>query len=163
MVTHGHRRAALCALLPVVAALTLGGPGATRVAAAQSAEPPLLWQPEVAAAFLLAEASPPPVVPARPPWNGSLADGLVRLFFGTYRRVFSSQDLPLCAFTPSCSRFSQRAMDRCGFFAGAMLTVDRLLRDHPLAVRHYPMQPGGRLLEDDIEGYCPATAASPRQ
>jgi putative component of membrane protein insertase Oxa1/YidC/SpoIIIJ protein YidD len=141
----------------VAVSLALLGPaGAGSTRAAESAEPPPLWQPAAAAAFLLTEAPPPPPLPTAMGWNGSLADALVRGLFGTYRAVFSSQDLPVCAFSPSCSRFSQRAIDRCGFFTGALLTLDRLLRDHPLAVGHYPTQPGGHLLEDDVERYCPA-------
>jgi putative component of membrane protein insertase Oxa1/YidC/SpoIIIJ protein YidD len=157
-----RRRAAGGALIRVIGGLALVGAMATP-AAAQSVEPPLLWQPEVATAFLLAEEPVPPVPSTRAPWNGSLADALVRGLFGTYRAVLSSQDLPLCAFSPSCSRFSQRAIDRCGFFVGTMLTVDRLLRDHPLAIRYYSMQPRGRLLEDDVERYCPTVVPPPPQ
>jgi len=153
VVTRGGRRLGVAAVCVVL----LGGAGAAR--AEDSAPPPPLWQPAVAAAFLLAEAPPPLPPPAPARWNGSLTDALVRGLFGTYRAVFSSQDLPVCAFSPSCSRFSQRAIDRCGFFTGALLTIDRLLRDHALAVGYYPTQPGGHLLEDDVERYCPARPA----
>lgn len=153
MVTPGGRLVRIAAGWLVL----VGSTGMAR--AAGSAEPPPLWQPEAAAAFLLGEPPPPPPPPPATPWNGSLADALVRGLFGTYRTVFSSQDLPVCAFSPSCSRFSQGAIARCGFFTGALLTLDRLLRDHPLAVGYYPTQPGGHLLEDDVERYCPTTGA----
>ncbi len=57
-------------------------------------------------------------------------------------------------FSPSCSRFSQAVIGRCGLFQGALLTLDRLLRDHPLAVPFYPRAEGGRLLRDDPARYC---------
>jgi putative component of membrane protein insertase Oxa1/YidC/SpoIIIJ protein YidD len=111
----------------------------------------------VAVGFLLDE--PPPADAHRDeaaprPWDGSLGAGIVRVLFGTYRTVLSSQDLPVCGFHPSCSRFSQRAIARCGFFEGALLSLDRMIRDHPLAVGRYPAEPGGRLLRDEPERYC---------
>jgi putative component of membrane protein insertase Oxa1/YidC/SpoIIIJ protein YidD len=121
---------------------------------AEAEEPPRLWQPEEAVSFLLA-----PRAPAQPPlpraaWDGSLTDGIVRFLFGGYRQVLSSQDMPVCGFSPSCSRFSQRAIARCGFFEGALLSMDRLIRDHPLALGLYPVAEDGRLLKDDPERYC---------
>jgi putative component of membrane protein insertase Oxa1/YidC/SpoIIIJ protein YidD len=124
---------------------------------ARADEPPSLAEPGAAVAFLLAPApehahrSSPP----RPRWDGSLGAGISRFFFGTYRTLLSSQDLPLCGFSPSCSAFSQKAVDRCGFLQGALLSVDRLLRDHPLAAGFYASEEGGgRLLKDDPERYC---------
>ena len=117
-----------------------------------------LWQPAEAVAFLLATPAETTGVEAaddNPPlWNGALGGGVTRALFGTYRIVLSSQDLPVCAFNPSCSRFSQRAIGRCGFIEGALLSLDRLLRDHPLAAAFYPVDEGGKLLKDDPARYC---------
>ena len=134
---------------------------------ARAADAPPLWEPAGAVDYLLApRVTPAPVpvpapVPAASlpasgrPWNGSLPDGIVRTLFGTYRTVFSSQDMPVCGFSPSCSRFSQRAIARCGFLQGALLSIDRLMRDHPLAVGLYPPAGGGsHLLGDEPERYC---------
>jgi putative component of membrane protein insertase Oxa1/YidC/SpoIIIJ protein YidD len=128
---------------------------------ARAADPPALWEPAAAVGYLLGETrSPgPPAPEAQPaprrPWNGSLAEGIVRTLFGTYRTVLSSQDMPVCGFSPSCSRFSQRAMAHCGFLQGWMLSIDRLLRDHPLAIGLYPPAgAGSRLLRDEPERYC---------
>lgn len=130
--------------------------------AAGADEPPRLWDPSVAVGFLLDESPPADTQPdeaAPRSWDGSLGAGIVRVLFGTYRTVLSSQDLPVCGFSPSCSRFSQRAIARCGFLEGALLSLDRMIRDHPLAVGRYPTEPGGRLLRDEPERYC---LAAPR-
>lgn len=116
---------------------------------------PHLWQPQQAVAYLLGQ----PVRPhtdAQPPggWDGALGDGIVRALFGTYHLVLSSQDSANCVFSPSCSRFSQKAFGRCGVLQGALLTLDRLLRDHPMAVPFYPRAEGGHLLRDEPGRYC---------
>jgi putative component of membrane protein insertase Oxa1/YidC/SpoIIIJ protein YidD len=131
---------------------------AAPAAVAADDEPPRLWQPSEAVAFLLetpkAAASPDRDADPAAPWEGGLGDGVTRALFGTYHTVFSSQDLPVCAFSPSCSRFSQRAVGRCGLLEGALLSLDRLLRDHPLAAAFYPVDAGGKLLQDDPARYC---------
>jgi putative component of membrane protein insertase Oxa1/YidC/SpoIIIJ protein YidD len=129
-------------------------------ARAHAADPapgaPELWKPAQAVAYLLAGAapSPPPEPAAPPPWDGALGSGITRALFGTYHLVLSSQDAGGCVFTPSCSRFSQAAIGRCGLFQGVLLTLDRLLRDHPLAVPFYPRAEGGHLLRDEPARYC---------
>lgn len=131
---------------------------ATAPSAAAADDEAQLWQPAEAVAFLLAaptETTDTDAVDDKPPrWNGALGNGVTRALFGTYRIVLSSQDLPVCAFNPSCSRFSQRAIGRCGFLEGALLSLDRLLRDHPLAAAFYPVDEGGKLLKDDPARYC---------
>jgi putative component of membrane protein insertase Oxa1/YidC/SpoIIIJ protein YidD len=121
-------------------------------------DPPRLWQPSEAVAFLLEPpktlASPDRDAEAAARWEGGLGDGVTRALFGTYHTIFSSQDLPVCAFSPSCSRFSQWAINRCGLLEGALLSLDRLLRDHPLAAAFYPVDAGGKLLQDDPARYC---------
>jgi putative component of membrane protein insertase Oxa1/YidC/SpoIIIJ protein YidD len=135
-----------------VPALVCAAPG--RAVAAED-ETPQLWEPDQAVAFLL--GAPRSVHDggdegARP-WDGALGAGITRALFGTYRVVLSSQDLPVCGFTPSCSRFAERAIDRCGPFEGALLSLDRLLRDHPLALPFYPRAADGHM-KDDPDRYC---------
>jgi len=118
-------------------------------------ETPQLWDPAQAVSFLLGSPGPRRDAgeePARP-WDGALGAGITRALFGTYHVVLSSQDLPVCGFSPSCSRFSQRAIDRCGPLQGALLSLDRLLRDHPLALPFYPRAPDGHL-KDEPDRYC---------
>ena len=134
-----------------LAAATLAALGAR---AAHAQEGPRLWDPEEAVSFLLAPRAPAPPPPPPAAWDGAVSSGIVRFLFGGYRQVLSSQDMPVCAFSPSCSRFSQRAIARCGFLEGALLSMDRLIRDHPLAVGLYPSTDDGRLLKDDPDRYC---------
>ncbi|HVV50651.1 MAG TPA: hypothetical protein VHO06_13380, partial [Polyangia bacterium] len=85
---------------------------APSLAAAEEGETPELWEPEQAVAFLLGGPAPAPAAaePApAPPWDGALGGGVARALFGTYRVVLASQDLPVCAFRPSCSHFAERA------------------------------------------------------
>jgi hypothetical protein len=131
-------------------AVVLAAAGASRADAE-----PRLWEPDQAVGYLLGEpVARPPSEPPAARWDGGLAGGVARALFGTYHLVLSSQDSANCAFTPSCSRFSQRAIGRCGFVQGVLLTLDRLLRDHALAVPFYPRAEGGRLLRDEPGRYC---------
>lgn len=135
-------------LLSLAAVLTASG-------AARAQAEPRLWDPEQAVGYLLGGAvAPADTEPSWAPWDGGLPGGITRALFGTYHLVLSSQDSATCVFSPSCSRFSQRAIGRCGFLQGVMLTLDRLLRDHALAVPFYPRAEGGRLLRDDPGRYC---------
>ncbi len=115
-------------------------------------EPPDLSHPATAVAYLLSPPRAPPSTSAAR-WDGSLSVGMARVLFAGYRLVLSSQDMPACAFTPSCSRFSQAVVERCGLLEGALLSADRLLRDHPLAGGLYPEGPDGKLA-DEPSRYC---------
>ena len=140
------------ALVVVVAATVACG--AARAGEGNDADA-RLWEPAQAVGYLLGE-------PVRPKsddqpagrWDGALGDGIARALFGTYHLVLSSQDSATCVFSPSCSRFSQKAIGRCGFLQGALLTLDRLLRDHPMAIPFYPRAEGGHLLRDEPGRYC---------
>jgi putative component of membrane protein insertase Oxa1/YidC/SpoIIIJ protein YidD len=145
-VVRRHRSASLVAV--ALGAVVASAPTAAR------ANEPRLWDPSDAVLFLLAPPAPEaPPAPA-PAWDGALTSGLVRVLYGGYREILSSQDLPVCGFSPSCSKFSERAIARCGFVEGALLSLDRLIRDSPLAVGFYPLAGDGRLLKDDPERYC---------
>lgn len=130
-------------------------------ARAQQADAPQLWEPDQAVAYLLS-AHPGGGGDAGTAgrWDGGLPGGITRALFGAYHLVLSSQDSATCVFSPSCSRFSQKAIGTCGFLEGTLLTLDRLLRDHPLAVPFYPRAEGGRLLRDEPARYC-LTSRSP--
>lgn len=131
-----------------------GGAGRAR-AADQAPEASALWNPDQAVAYLLGgPVAAPQQEGAAPAWDGALGSGVTRALFGTYHLLLSSQDAGGCVFSPSCSRFSQAVIGRCGLFQGALLTLDRLLRDHPLAVPSYPRVEGSRLLRDDPARYC---------
>lgn len=154
---RGRRRAAGLASLAVafVAAAVTVLAAAPRRALAADDQTPQLWEPQQAVSFLLGTPGPRLDAGDEPsrPWDGALGAGITRALFGTYHVVLSSQDLPVCGFSPSCSRFSQRAIDRCGPLQGALLSLDRLLRDHPLALPFYPRAPDGHL-KDEPDRYC---------
>lgn len=48
--------------------------------------------------------------------------------FSGYRNTLSKVRGPVCNFTPSCSRFSQEAIQKYGFAKGLLMTTDRLQR-----------------------------------
>jgi len=84
-----------------------------------------------------------------------------------YRDLLSSQWAYHCDFSPSCSRYGREAIERHGLLAGALMTADRLMRDHPLALDRYGRTPDGRpfdpVVGDGVRGAlgsAPASATS---
>ncbi len=76
--------------------------------------------------------------------------GVIRL----YQKYISTQDLPACNFSPSCSRFGMGAIQRYGFFRGTLLTADRLLRDNGIMLHtHYPFDEASGKYLDPVEAY----------
>jgi putative component of membrane protein insertase Oxa1/YidC/SpoIIIJ protein YidD len=142
---------ALIAAALAAAISLLAAPSRAR---AQEDALPRLWEPDQAVAYLLTGRAGHPIEEQAARWDGALSGGITRALFGAYHLVLSSQDSATCVFSPSCSRFSQKAIGSCGFLEGSLLTLDRLLRDHPLAVPFYPRAEGGRLLRDDPGRYC---------
>ncbi len=134
--------------LLVLAALVAAEPGDPQA-------PEALADPSLAVEWILSEEAPPVAAPVGGRWDGSLGGATMRGLFGFYRTVLSTQDSQLCAFTPSCSRFSQLAIARLGFARGVLVTADRLLRDHVLAVDFYDGDPETGLLRDDPDAYGP--------
>lgn len=56
-----------------------------------------------------------------------------------YKTFISSQDIPSCVFTPSCSEYSVEAFQKKGLFIGWLSTFDRLSRCHGFVKQnHYP-------------------------
>jgi len=56
---------------------------------------------------------------------------VLRTFFIVYRGLVSPFFGPACRFEPSCSRFTQEAIARHGFWRGAGLGLARIGRCHP--------------------------------
>ena len=76
--------------------------------------------------------------------------GLIRI----YQKYISTQDLPACNFSPSCSRFGMGAIQKYGFFRGTLLTADRLLRDNGMMPHtHYPFDEVSGKYIDPVEAY----------
>lgn len=54
----------------------------------------------------------------------------ISIGFLIYKTFVSSQDIPRCIFTPSCSEFAVEAFQKKGLFTGGMASFDRLTRCH---------------------------------
>ncbi len=65
-----------------------------------------------------------------------------------YQQYISSQDRPVCKFTPSCSQYSAEAFRKAGVVKGALLASDRIQRCHGLVDT-----PDGLRKYDPIEKY----------
>jgi hypothetical protein len=63
--------------------------------------------------------------------------GLIQL----YRQWISPLFPPRCRFQPTCSQYAIVALERFGLFKGSWLTVQRILRCHPLHLGGYDPVP----------------------
>jgi len=76
--------------------------------------------------------------------------GIIRL----YQNIISSQDVPTCNFTLSCSHFGLKAVKQYGFFHGVLMTADRLQRCNGLTRRHYSFDSqSGLAIDYPLEKY----------
>jgi len=79
--------------------------------------------------------------------------GLIRF----YQLFISTQDMPVCNFTPSCSQFGMQSIRKYGFFRGVLLASDRLQRCHSSSRRYfslyYALDEGTGRLFDPVENY----------
>ena len=73
------------------------------------------------------------------------------LLFLTYKTFFSSQDIDACAFTPSCSVYMMETLQKNGILYGLPDGIDRVMRCHPLANGHYPINKKLKKLNDPVE------------
>lgn len=72
-----------------------------------------------------------------------------------YQLFISTQDLPVCNFTPSCSRFGMKALRQYGVIYGSLMTSDRLQRCHGKCGDHYPRHPLTGKCDDPVENNAP--------
>ena len=68
--------------------------------------------------------------------------------FLIYKTFFSSQDLTVCTFTPSCSEFGILAVKQFGVVKGGIMTMDRLSRCNGLSPENYEIDKKTMLLVD---------------
>ena len=66
-----------------------------------------------------------------------------------YKTFFSSQDLTVCTFTPSCSEYGILAVKKFGMIKGGVMTMDRLTRCNGLSPQNYEFDKTNMLLKDD--------------
>jgi putative component of membrane protein insertase Oxa1/YidC/SpoIIIJ protein YidD len=69
--------------------------------------------------------------------------------FLMYKTFFSSQDLTVCTFTPSCSEYGILAVKQFGMVKGGVMTMDRLTRCNGLSPQNYEVDKKTFLLKDD--------------
>lgn len=78
-------------------------------------------------------------------------DIAVSSVFLFYKTFISSQDMPTCIFTPSCSEYAVQAFRQKGLFIGWLSTFDRLSRCHGLArPDHYPLDMNKKRFYDPV-------------
>jgi putative component of membrane protein insertase Oxa1/YidC/SpoIIIJ protein YidD len=72
-----------------------------------------------------------------------------------YQRAISSQDMSVCNYFPSCSRFGEQAISKAGVLRGLLLTSDRLQRCNGFAgySRAYRYDPVRQKFLDPLERY----------
>jgi len=79
-----------------------------------------------------------------------IATGLIRL----YQLFISSQDMPVCNFTLSCSHFGMAAIRKYGFFYGILMISDRLQRCNGIGRKYYSIDSRtGLAIDYPIEVY----------
>lgn len=59
------------------------------------------------------------------------------IFFRFYKNYISTQDGPVCNFTPSCSEYAKDVIKKKGVFLGMFYAADRLCRCHPYNLSQY--------------------------
>lgn len=64
-------------------------------------------------------------------------DATISTVFIFYKTFLSSQDMPSCIFTPSCSEYALEAFQKKGLFMGWLSTFDRLSRCHGFVKPNY--------------------------
>jgi len=72
-----------------------------------------------------------------------------------YQLFISTQDVPVCNFTPSCSRFGMKALRDYGVIYGSLMTSDRLQRCHGKCGDYYPKHPLTGKCDDPVENNAP--------
>ena len=76
--------------------------------------------------------------------------GLIRF----YQICLSSQDVPSCNFTLTCSRFTAKAIQEYGAVHGFLMASDRLQRCFGASRKYYPRDPEtGYAIDYPVEAY----------
>jgi len=79
-------------------------------------------------------------------------DMTLSFLFLFYKTFFSSQDIPVCIFTPSCSEYAVEAFQKKGIITGWLSTFDRLSRCHGLVnPDHYHFDMDKKRFNDPVE------------
>lgn len=79
-----------------------------------------------------------------------LLRGLFELAIGFYQIALSSQDAPVCNYTPSCSHYAEEAIQVHGPVVGVLLASDRIQRCLGAARKNYPVDKTTGLSADPV-------------
>ncbi len=74
-----------------------------------------------------------------------------------YQKFISTQDRPVCNFTPSCSQFGIDSIRKCGIIKGILLTSDRLQRCNGMSVPYYILDYRTGKFIDPVQNYTSLT------
>ena len=70
--------------------------------------------------------------------------------FALYKNFISPQDIQSCSFTPSCSQYAIKSIQKLGVWEGILNSFDRLARCNSLSPEHYHLHPKINLLHDPL-------------
>jgi len=155
------RRGARFLIGLILAPLALGFSDSASFAGPPVSGPPPTPSPETAQ--VPAVSAGPPASPE----SRSVPTVALTTLIGGYRRFIGSQDIPSCCFAPSCSEFTQEALQRRGPLRGVLLGADRITRCHSLSSPQGPAagtapRTGG-LIQDPVGWYLqPPPTTAPR-
>lgn len=68
---------------------------------------------------------------------------LVGFMYKIWVKQITPQDANKCSFYPTCASYIKQAIDKYGFFKGAIMGFDRLQRCHCWTVGEYPIRKFG--------------------
>ena len=83
--------------------------------------------------------------------NNSTLDKLASGLFYVYKSFFSSQDVNMCNFHPSCSVYGIEAVKKYGAVKGGIMTMDRLTRCNGFSPEKYTIDLKFQRFSDPIQ------------
>lgn len=117
----------------------------------QDLEALLTARPERSLYNVKQESAPAPLTIERVSEVKTVFSSVIRLYQGT----LSANDMNVCNFHLSCSRFAVNSLQHYGVVKAGLLTADRLSRCHglPTMARHYPFDASVGKYLDPVENY----------
>ncbi|HEC78946.1 MAG TPA: membrane protein insertion efficiency factor YidD [candidate division WOR-3 bacterium] len=73
----------------------------------------------------------------RPEYETNPLKIIIKTGLETYQKIVSTSQGDVCNFTPSCSRFAKKAVQKYGPIWGSLMAADRLMRCNHWAFEHF--------------------------